>query len=62
VRAYLGSKQVESGRMFIIAPKMDANRIKDQGNTTRVDLSLEWRAHSMEAGVDEHIMGTLQRL
>ncbi len=41
VRAYLGSKQVESGRMFIIAPKMDANGIKDQGKTTRVDLSLE---------------------
>ena len=34
-------KQVESGRMFIIAPKMDANGIKDQGKTTRVDLSLE---------------------
>jgi hypothetical protein len=41
VRAYLGSKQVDSGRMFIIAPKMDANGIKDQGKTTRVDLSLE---------------------
>jgi uncharacterized protein involved in outer membrane biogenesis len=41
VRAYLGSKQVDSGRMFIIAPKLDANGIKDQGKTTRVDLSLE---------------------
>ncbi len=41
VRAYLGSKQVDSGRMFIVAPKLDANGIKDQGKTTRVDLSLE---------------------
>jgi hypothetical protein len=41
VRAYLGSKQVDSGRMFIIAPKLDAKGIKDQGKTTRVDLSLE---------------------
>ena len=41
VRAYLSSKQVDSGRMFIIAPKMDASGIKDQGKTTRVDLSLE---------------------
>ena len=41
VRAYLSSKQVDAGRMFIIAPKMDASGIKDQGKTTRVDLSLE---------------------
>jgi hypothetical protein len=41
VRAYLGTKQVASGRMFIVAPKMDASGIKDQGKTTRVDLSLE---------------------
>ena len=41
VRAYLSSKQVDSARMFIIAPKLDANGIKDQGKTTRVDLSLE---------------------
>jgi hypothetical protein len=41
VRAYLSNKQVDSGRMFIIAPKLDANGIKDQGKTTRVDLSLE---------------------
>jgi len=41
VRAYLSTKQVDSGRMFIIAPKLDANGIKDQGKTTRVDLSLE---------------------
>ena len=40
-RTYLGSKQVDSGRMFIVAPKTDANGIKDQGKTTRVDLSLE---------------------
>ena len=41
VRAYLSSKQVDSGRMFIVAPKMDANGIKDQGKTTRVDLGLQ---------------------
>ena len=41
VRAYLSSKQVDAARMFIIAPKMDANGIKDAGKTTRVDLSLE---------------------
>ncbi len=41
VRAYLSSKQVDSGRMFIVAPKLDASGIKDQGKTTRVDLSLE---------------------
>ncbi len=34
-------KQVDAARMFIIAPKMDATGIKDQGKTTRVDLSLE---------------------
>ncbi len=41
VRAYLSSKQVDAARMFIIAPKLDASGIKDQGKTTRVDLSLE---------------------
>jgi uncharacterized protein involved in outer membrane biogenesis len=41
VRAYLSSKQVDSARMFIIAPKLDATGITDQGKTTRVDLSLE---------------------
>jgi len=32
---------VDSARMFIIAPKLDASGIKDQGKTTRVDLTLE---------------------
>ncbi len=41
VRAYLNTKQVEAARMFIVAPKLDASGIKDQGKTTRVDLSLE---------------------
>jgi len=41
VRAYLSTKQVDSGRMFIVAPKLDASGIKDQGKTTRVDLSLQ---------------------
>ncbi len=41
VRAYLNTKQVDAARMFVIAPKLDASGIKDQGKTTRVDLSLE---------------------
>ncbi|HEY9156846.1 DUF748 domain-containing protein [Candidatus Binatus sp.] len=41
VRAYLSTKQVDAARMFIIAPKLNAGGIKDQGKTTRVDLSLE---------------------
>ena len=41
VRAYLTTKQVDSARMFIVAPKVDASGIKDQGKTTRVDLTLE---------------------
>jgi len=41
VLAYLSTKQVDAARMFIIAPKLDATGIKDQGKTTRVDLSLE---------------------
>ena len=41
VRAYLSTKQVEAARMFIIAPKLDASGVKDQGKTTRVDLTLE---------------------
>jgi hypothetical protein len=32
---------VDSARMFIIAPKLDATGITDQGKTTRVDLTLE---------------------
>ena len=41
VRAYLASKQVDSSRMFIIAPKLDGSGIKDTGKTTRVDLTLD---------------------
>ncbi|MGH7924282.1 MAG: DUF748 domain-containing protein, partial [Candidatus Binatus sp.] len=41
VRAYLSKKQVSAARMFIVAPKLDAGGIKDQGKTTRVDLSLQ---------------------
>ena len=41
VRAYLTTKQVDSSRMFIIAPKLDGSGIKDGGKTTRVDLTLE---------------------
>jgi uncharacterized protein involved in outer membrane biogenesis len=41
VREYLSKKGVDSGRMFIVAPKLNADGIKDKGKTTRVDLSLE---------------------
>jgi hypothetical protein len=41
LRAYLSNKQVDSLRMFIVAPKLDASGVKDQGKTTRVDLSLQ---------------------
>jgi hypothetical protein len=41
LRAYQSNKQVDSSRTFIVAPKLDASGIKDQGKTTRVDLSLQ---------------------
>jgi uncharacterized protein involved in outer membrane biogenesis/outer membrane protein OmpA-like peptidoglycan-associated protein len=41
VRAYLSTKGVDPARMFVIAPKLNADGIKDKGKTTRVDLSLE---------------------
>ncbi len=40
VRAFL-SKDVEAGRLFVMAPKLNANGIQGKGKTTRVDLSLE---------------------
>lgn len=41
VRAYLSTKQVDAARLFVIAPKLNADGINDKGKTTRVDLSLE---------------------
>ncbi|MHB8381645.1 MAG: DUF748 domain-containing protein [Candidatus Binataceae bacterium] len=40
VRAYLSAK-INPARLFLIAPKLTAGGIKDQGKTTRVDLSLQ---------------------
>ncbi|HVA80548.1 MAG TPA: DUF748 domain-containing protein [Candidatus Binataceae bacterium] len=40
VRAYLSAK-INPARLFLSAPKLNASGIKDQGKTTRVDLSLQ---------------------
>ncbi|MEK6420281.1 MAG: DUF748 domain-containing protein [Burkholderia gladioli] len=40
VRDYLDGK-VDPGRMFIVAPKLDAKGIEDKGATTRVDFGLK---------------------
>ncbi|MGH7779678.1 MAG: DUF748 domain-containing protein [Candidatus Binataceae bacterium] len=40
VRAYLSPK-IDPARLFLVAPKLTAAGIKDQGKTTRVDLSLQ---------------------
>jgi outer membrane protein OmpA-like peptidoglycan-associated protein len=40
VRQWL-SGQVDPGRLFVVAPTLNTDGIKDQGKTTRVDLSLK---------------------
>jgi hypothetical protein len=40
VRAYLSAK-IDPARLFLIAPKLNADGIKDQGKTTRVDMILQ---------------------
>ncbi|WGS44717.1 DUF748 domain-containing protein [Burkholderia sp. JSH-S8] len=40
VREYLDGK-IDSSRMFIVAPKLDAKGIEDKGATTRVDFGLK---------------------
>ena len=40
VRAYLSAK-IDPARLFLIAPKLTADGIKDQGKTTRVDMILQ---------------------
>jgi Domain of Unknown Function (DUF748) len=40
VRSYL-SKQVDPVRLAVVAPKLNADGIKDKGKTTRVDLSIK---------------------
>ncbi|KVN85382.1 DUF748 domain-containing protein [Burkholderia ubonensis] len=40
VRQYLEGK-IDSSRMFIVAPKLDAKGIEDKGATTRVDFGLK---------------------
>jgi hypothetical protein len=40
VRQWL-SGQVDPGRLFVVAPTLETDGIKDKGKTTRVDLSLK---------------------
>ncbi len=40
VREFLSRKQIDPGRLFIVAPKLDAAGITDKGKTSRADLSL----------------------
>ncbi|MGC1811036.1 MAG: hypothetical protein WA721_13895, partial [Candidatus Binataceae bacterium] len=40
VRAYLSAK-IDPARLFLVAPKLTADGIKDQGKTTRVDMALQ---------------------
>ncbi|NTX31488.1 DUF748 domain-containing protein [Burkholderia pyrrocinia] len=40
VRQYLEGK-IDSSRMFVVAPKLDAKGIEDKGATTRVDFGLQ---------------------
>jgi len=40
VREFLSRKQIDPGRLFIVAPKLDAAAIKDKGRTSRAELSL----------------------
>jgi len=35
------SKKIDSSRLFVIAPRLDAKGINDKGKTTRTDLSLQ---------------------
>ncbi len=40
VREFLSRKQIDSGRLFIVASKLNAAEITDKGKTSRVELSL----------------------
>jgi hypothetical protein len=40
VQQYLDGK-IDSSRVFIVAPKLNADGIKDKGATTRVDFGLK---------------------
>jgi hypothetical protein len=40
VRQYLDGK-IDSSRVFVVAPKLDAKGIEDKGATTRVDFGLQ---------------------
>jgi hypothetical protein len=35
------TERVEPGRLFVVAPKLSAEGIKDTGKTTRVDFALK---------------------
>ncbi len=40
VREFLSRKQIDRGRLFIVASKLDAAGITDKGKTSRAELSL----------------------
>jgi hypothetical protein len=40
VRSWLDGK-IASDRLFVVAPKLNADGIKDKGATTRVDFALK---------------------
>ena len=35
------AERVDPGRLFVVAPKLNAEGIKDKGKTTRVDFALK---------------------
>jgi hypothetical protein len=41
VRESLARKQIDLGRLFIVASKLDAAEIKDKSSTSRTGLSLK---------------------
>ncbi|MGD0074844.1 MAG: DUF748 domain-containing protein [Candidatus Binataceae bacterium] len=41
IREFLSRKKIDPGRLFIVAPKLSAEGIKDKGKTSRADLSLK---------------------
>ncbi len=40
VRTALVQRKIDPGRLFILAPKLNADDLKDQGKTTRTELSI----------------------
>ena len=40
-RASIPRRKIDSSRVFVVAPKLDAKGIEDKGATTRVDFGLQ---------------------